>query len=116
MAVVFYIQQKYMATPTMQTDQAKQQQKIMMFMMLLFPIFLYKAPSGLTLYILTSTFVGIIESKRVRQHIKEQEEAGTLFKPKKEAKRGGLWDRLQKAAEHRDQRLQGRQSGRRKKR
>ena len=116
MAVVFYIQQKYMATPTMQTDQAKQQQKIMMLMMLLFPIFLYKAPSGLTLYILTSTFVGIIESKRVRQHIKEQEEAGTLFKPKKEAKSGGLWGRLQKAAEHRDQRLQGRQPGRRKKR
>jgi membrane protein insertase Oxa1/YidC/SpoIIIJ len=42
---------------------------------LLFPLFLYNGPSGLNLYILTSTTIGIIESKSIRKHIKEREEA-----------------------------------------
>jgi membrane protein insertase Oxa1/YidC/SpoIIIJ len=44
-------------------------------MTLLFPLFLYNGPSGLNLYILTSTFIGIIEAKVIRKHIKEREEA-----------------------------------------
>jgi membrane protein insertase Oxa1/YidC/SpoIIIJ len=36
---------------------------------------LYSGPSGLNLYIMTSTFLGIIESKIVRDHIKQKEEA-----------------------------------------
>ena len=42
---------------------------------LLFPVLLYTGPSGLNLYILTSTAIGIWESKRVRDHIQAQEEA-----------------------------------------
>ncbi len=103
MGVVFYVQQKFTqppASPNM-TDQQRQQQKIMKFMMMLFPIFLYKAPSGLTLYILASSCSGIIDSYFVRKHLKEQEEAGTLFqkKEKKPPKEGGFWDRMQKAAD-----------------
>ena len=49
--------------------QQLQQQKIMKFMVLLFPIFLYSAPSGLTLYILASTFAGIIDGYVVSRHI-----------------------------------------------
>lgn len=86
LALVFYLQQKYMATPA-QTPEAQKQQNIMKYMMLLFPIFLYTAPSGLNLYILTSSMTGIIESKRVRAHIKEEEEKGTLFDKKE--KKGG---------------------------
>ena len=55
-------------------------------------------PSGLTLYILTSTGIGILESRAVRRHIREQEEAGTLFKKKKN---GGFMDRLQTMLEER---------------
>src|SRR5215217_9479489 len=40
---------------------------------LLFPFMLYTGPSGLNLYILTSTAFGIIESKVIRNHIKERE-------------------------------------------
>ena len=72
LGVVFYVQQKYMSpppTPNMTAEQ-KQQQKIMKVMMVvMMPVFLYKAPSGLTLYIFTSTCIGIMESKYVRSHI-----------------------------------------------
>ena len=117
MAVVFFIQQKFTTQPTAtMSDQAKQQQKIMKFMTLLFPVFLYKAPSGLTLYILASTAAGIVDSYFVRKHLNEQEEAGTLF-AKKSAKPGGLMDRVQKAAdakrrqlEDQQRRMQGKQA------
>ena len=76
MGVVFYIQQKYMSPPPSPsvTKEQLQQQKIMKIMMVvLFPIMLYNAPSGLTLYIFTSTLIGIIESRYVRKHIKEMD-------------------------------------------
>jgi membrane protein insertase Oxa1/YidC/SpoIIIJ len=57
------------------TPEQAQQQKIMQWMTLLFPVLLYSQPSGLNLYILTSTAIGIWESKRIRDHIKAQEEA-----------------------------------------
>ncbi|MEY3144013.1 MAG: Membrane protein insertase YidC [Planctomycetota bacterium] len=72
MGIVFYFQQKYMSppiTPNMSEEQI-QQQKIMKWMMvILFPIMTYVAPSGLTLYILTSTCIGIIESRIIKKQI-----------------------------------------------
>ena len=38
-------------------------------------------PAGLNLYIMTSSLFGTIEQKRIRAHIKEQEDAVTLLKP-----------------------------------
>ena len=99
-AVVMFFQQKYM-TPPAANDQQAQQQKMMKYMTLLFPLFLYSAPSGLTLYILASSGAGIVDSKLVRKHIKEQEDAGTLIKEKKPRKPGGFIDRLAKALEAR---------------
>jgi YidC/Oxa1 family membrane protein insertase len=75
LAVVFFLQQKYTPKPPATTPEQAQQQKMMQWMSLLFPVFLYNGPSGLNLYILTSTTIGIIESKRIRDHIKEREEA-----------------------------------------
>lgn len=112
MAVVFYFQQK-LTTPPPANEQAAQQQKMMKFMVLLFPFFLYSAPSGLTLYILASTGAGIMDSYLVRKHVREQEEAGTLF-DKKPRKPGGLVDRLQKAMEERQRQMaahQGKRGG-----
>ncbi len=74
LAVVFFLQQKYTPKPPASTPEQAQQQKMMQWMSLLFPIFLYNGPSGLNLYILTSTSLGIIESKIIRKHIKEQDE------------------------------------------
>ena len=75
LAFVFYLQQKYTPKPPAMTPEQQQQQKIMQWMVLIFPLFLYGQPSGLNLYILASTGIGIWESKRIRRHIKEKEEA-----------------------------------------
>jgi YidC/Oxa1 family membrane protein insertase len=74
LAVVFFLQQKFTPKPPASTPEQAQQQKMMQWMSLLFPVFLYNGPSGLNLYILTSTTIGIIESKRIRDHIKQKEE------------------------------------------
>jgi YidC/Oxa1 family membrane protein insertase len=75
MGVIFWIQQKYMTpTTTTLTPEQQTQQKIMKVMMIvLFPVMLYNAPSGLTLYILTSSTIGIIESKYIRAHISDMD-------------------------------------------
>ena len=57
------------------TEDQKKQQKLMKIMMLvMFPIMLYGAPSGLTLYILTSSIIGTTESRFIRKHINRMEE------------------------------------------
>ena len=74
LGVVFYVQQKYMSpppTPNMTAEQLQQQRIMKVMLVLMMPIFLYKAPSGLTLYIFTSTCIGILESKYIRAHINQ---------------------------------------------
>ncbi|MEM1013445.1 MAG: YidC/Oxa1 family insertase periplasmic-domain containing protein [Planctomycetota bacterium] len=77
MGLVFYIQMKLQPTPTAtMTDEQKAQQKLIQVMMVtVFPIFLYSMPSGLNLYILTSTTIGIIETKLIRRNIRLEDEA-----------------------------------------
>lgn len=99
MGVLFFFQQRYMSTPPAD-EKAAQQQRMMTWMTLLFPVFLYSAPSGLTLYILASTAAGMLDSYMVKRHIEREEAAGTLF-AKKPPRPGGLMDRLHKAVEAR---------------
>ena len=78
MGVAFYLQQRLMPTQAnvAANPQMAQQQKMMKIMMpLLFPLMLYKAPSGVNLYIMASTFAGVFEQHVIRKHIKEKEEA-----------------------------------------
>jgi YidC/Oxa1 family membrane protein insertase len=78
MGVAFYLQQKLMPkqAAAAANPQVAQQQKMMMIMFpLLFPLMLYKAPSGVNLYIMASTFAGVIEQHLIRKHIREKEEA-----------------------------------------
>ena len=85
MGGVFFIQHKYMSpppSPTMSDDQIRQQKIMKVLMVVMFPIMLYSAPSGLTLYILTSSAVGILESRYIRNHIKEMD-----LKPQKPKER-----------------------------
>jgi YidC/Oxa1 family membrane protein insertase len=78
MGVAFYLQQKIMPMqqPSAATNpQMAQQQKIMMIMLpLMMPLFLYNAPSGVNLYIMASTFGGVIEQYVIKKHIQEKEE------------------------------------------
>ncbi len=71
MGAIFYFQQKYMTphNPNMTPEQASQQKMMRIMMPVIFPIFLYIAPSGLTLYIITSSSIGIFESRYIRSHV-----------------------------------------------
>ncbi len=75
LGVVMYLQQKMTPTPQAQANpQAAQQQKIMMIIFpLMFPLMLYKAPSGVNLYIMASMGAGLIEQMVIRRHIRERE-------------------------------------------
>ncbi len=115
LALAMYTQQKLMPKPTPAPNQTKQQreqqemmQKMMPIMSFMMLFFFYSAPSGLTLYVMSSSVFGTIEQHRIRKHIKEQEAAGTF--DRKPAKAGGglaagrkggssFWTKLQKAAE-----------------
>jgi len=108
MGVMFFFQQKYMSPPPSpnMTKEQMQQQKIMRVMfVVMFPVMLYAAPSGLTLYILTSSSIGILESHYIRRHINEMD---LLSKPKKaepkKANRNPQARAMQKAMEYHEKR------------
>ncbi len=58
------------ATP----DQQKQQQMMRVLMPVMMLFIFYNAPSGLTLYIMASTFAGAAEMYVIRKHIRQKEE------------------------------------------
>ena len=106
MAVVFFIQQKMTVTPAA-TEEQRRQQKMMGYITLIFPFIMYSMPSGLTLYIMSSTAIGIYESYLVRKHIREQEEAGVLFDTSKK-KSGGIVARVQQMMEQKQKEMKDR--------
>jgi len=82
MGVAMYLQQKLMpsqasaASTSPQAAQQQQMQKTMMIMMPLFlPLVLYNGPSGVNMYIMSSTFAGVFEQYVIRKHIREKEQA-----------------------------------------
>ncbi len=92
MGVAFYLQQRLMPTQSNASanPQMAQQQKMMKIMMpLLFPLFLYKAPSGVNLYIMASTFAGVFEQHVIRKHIREKEETESKGMVPATSKTGG---------------------------
>ncbi|MBI1304474.1 MAG: membrane protein insertase YidC [Phycisphaera sp.] len=103
MGIVFYFQQKYMSppiTPNM-TEEQIQQQKIMKWMMvIMFPIMTYIAPSGLTLYILTSTCIGIVESRIIKKQVDAMDLSAPPAKPAKKGFLARVYEQaLERAAE-----------------
>ena len=92
MGVAFYLQQKLTPSqPSASTNpQMAQQQKMMMVMMpVLFPLMFYKVASGVNLYIMASTFVGVIEQHVIRKHIENQERQEAQGVVSATAKTGG---------------------------
>lgn len=71
-------------------DTAAQQQKMMSYMMLLMGVLFYNFPSGLCLYILSSSLLGLGEQIYIKKHIKEQEARGD-FEVKAKAPRRQGW-------------------------
>lgn len=110
LGVVFYVQQKYLQPPStgaMTPEQESQQKIIKVMMVVMFPLIMYGAPSGLALYFITNSTLGILESRWIRSHATKSgrlDEANLKKKPKK----GGFVERLQKLAQERQQMQQQR--------
>lgn len=74
LGVVFFLQQKYLTPPpsASMTPEQQSQQKIMKVMMVvMFPVMMYNAPSGLTIYFITNSTLGILESRYIRSHVNQ---------------------------------------------
>jgi len=74
LAAVFYIQMKVSTAtqPKPADEQQAQMQKMSSYMIFLFPLMLYNAPSGLNLYIFASTMGGLLDTYIVRKALKKQ--------------------------------------------
>lgn len=94
MVVLWIGQQKVMPKPASMSEQQEQMQKIMMWMPIMFGFFLYKYASGLSLYMITTSAFGIIESTVIRRvwPIDETEQ------PKKKSRFMSRIEELQKQA------------------
>ncbi len=78
LTIAMFLQTKMNPTMTQAaaSPDQQQQQKMMQYMMpVMMLLFFYSAPSGLTLYIMSSTFAGVWEQKVIRKHIKDREAA-----------------------------------------
>jgi len=80
LTVAMYFQTKYtpqMTQPTAAaTPEQERQKKMMQYMMpVMMLLFFYNAASGLTLYIMTSTFAGLAEQWVIRRHIEARQAA-----------------------------------------
>ena len=101
MGGLFYLQQKYMTPPpnASMTPEQLQQQKMMKWMtVVLFPVMLYNAPSGLTLYIMTSTTIGIFESKRIRAQMDKMDFTPKPRDPAKQDRIGRFYEKAMERA------------------
>jgi len=80
LGIVFFFQMRFQMrlAPTPTDPQQKQAQAISQYMILILPIVLYNAPSGLNLYICASTLGGLLDMWLVRRHIKKLEAAGKM--------------------------------------
>ena len=75
LAVVFFIQQKYLTpqtTATLSPEQEMQQKMVKWMMVVMFPLFMYSQPSALALYFITNSTLGILESKWIRAHMENK--------------------------------------------
>lgn len=103
LGVVFFLHQKYLTPPTQGTltpEQESQQRLMKIMMVVMFPLMMYAAPSGLALYFITNSTVGILENKWIRAHMKKH---GMLevenIKAERREKGPGFMARMMEAAE-----------------
>lgn len=74
LAAVFYFQMKVTTAtqPPPADEQQAQMAKMSKYMIFLFPLMLYNAPSGLNLYIFASTMGGLLDTYLVRKTLRKQ--------------------------------------------
>jgi len=76
LSVGMALQQKFTPSPAAAGGQQAATQKQMMYFMTGFMLLIfYNAPSGLTMYIMTSTFAGVAEQVIIRKHLRDRDAA-----------------------------------------
>jgi YidC/Oxa1 family membrane protein insertase len=115
LGVVFFIQQKYLTPPsaTPLTPEMQMQQTMMKWMMVvLFPVFMYNAPSGLAVYFIANSVLGILESKWIKHHMDkhglldlDKMKADRLAKRKGKPEGESFLERVQRMAEDRQKQM-----------
>ncbi len=106
---VFWVHQKYLTPPstgTMSPEQMQQQKIIKVMSVVMLPVFMYNAPSGLLVYFLTNSVLAIVENHWIREHVKKHD----LLNPekyKKKRTKPGFMQRLQQLAEQKQALRQG---------
>jgi YidC/Oxa1 family membrane protein insertase len=106
LGVVFFIQQKYMMPPpsaSMTPEQLAQQKMMKVMMVIMFPVFMYNAPSGLAVYFITNSTLGILEMRYIRAHIDKND----LLTPRqRDPGRKTFMQRLMERAQQRQEMIQ----------
>ena len=77
-------------------EQAQQQKMMKYLMPVMMLFFFYNTPSGLTLYIMASTAIGVVEQMVIRKHIREREELQAASETVIEVSGGGMRGSRQK--------------------
>jgi YidC/Oxa1 family membrane protein insertase len=101
---VYYAHQKYFTPPsTVQlTPEQETTQKITKWMMVvMFPLFMYNAPSGLAIYFIVNSTLGIFESRWIRHLVDTEDKhlAELAKQGKKPPRKESFWERAMRLAE-----------------
>jgi len=112
LSVVFYVHQKYLTPPTttqLTPEQQTQQTMIKWMSLIMFPLLMYNAPAGLTIYFVANSGLGIFEHKRIRAHIEKHDLLNLdKIKAKKGAQKpGGFFARMQELVEQQRKNAEG---------
>ena len=102
LGIVFFVHQKFLTPPTsasMTPEQEAQQKMIRVMSVVMFPVIMYNAPSGLAVYFITNSGLGILESKWIRAHIDANDLLTVKKKPKKPGSGEGFMARMQRMAD-----------------
>lgn len=103
MGALMWAHQKFLTPPpsaAMTPEQEQQQKIIKVMMVVMFPLMMYAAPAGLTIYFITNSALGIGEHKWIRAHMNKH---GMLdpekIKAERQSRGPGFMARLSEAAD-----------------
>lgn len=104
LGLVFYFHQKYLTPPTTATltpEQESTQKMVKIMTVVMFPVLMYAAPSGLSLYFITNSVLAIGENKWIRHHMNTHGllDPDKIREQAKARREGGFLSRLQQLAQ-----------------
>lgn len=110
LGVLFFVQQKYLSPPpsaTMTPEQELQMKMMKWMTVVMFPLMMYNAPCGLTLYFFMNSTLSILEGKWVKRYMDKHDLLNVDKMREERAKKPpGFLARIQKAAEARQKQME----------